>query len=153
MRYICTVAIDAPLNEVVNLWTNEEHFDQWQDGFESIELLEGEKDGIGAKSKITIQQGKRKLELIETILVQNLPTERKALYEHVHMVNTQSSRFEKISADKTRYTSEVEYTQFNGFMPKLLAKLLPGMFEKQSLKWMNQFKDFAEFTYAQNQED
>lgn len=144
MKYTCTTVINLPVDKVVELWANEEYFDQWQDGFESIELLEGEKDAIGAKSKITLQQGKRKLELIETIQINNLPKEKKALYEHTHMSNTQSSRFENIANFRTRYTSEVEYIKFNGFIPKLIARLLPGMFEKQSQKWMDQFKDFAE---------
>lgn len=32
----------------------------------------------------------------------------------------------------------------NGIMPKLMAKLFPGMFKKQSQKWMDQFKEFVE---------
>lgn len=144
MKYICTTIINLSVEKTVRLWTDEDHFDEWQDGFESIELLEGEKDVGGSKSKIIFKQGKRKLELIETIISNNLPTEKKALYEHIHMSNTQTTRFERISDDRTRFTSEVEYTKFNGFMPKLMAKLFSGMFQKQSQKWMNQFKEFAE---------
>lgn len=144
MKYTCTVEINAPLNKVVELWQDENHFSEWQDGFQRIEPLSGTPNTVGAQSKIYLEQGKRKMELLETIQVMNLPTEKTGLYEHVHMTNTQTSRFEPISEHKTRYISEVNYTQFNGFMPKLMAKLFPGMFKKQSQKWMDQFKTFAE---------
>ncbi|WP_350288683.1 SRPBCC family protein [uncultured Croceitalea sp.] len=144
MKYTCTIVINLPIENVVALWTNEAYFKEWQDGFQHITLQEGEPNSVGAKSKILLQEGKRKIELLETILVNNLPEEKKALYEHIHMTNTQTTRFQKISENQTRYISEVAYTKFNGFMPKLMAKLFPGMFKKQSQKWMNQFKIFAE---------
>ena len=144
MKYTCQIEINLPLEKTVQLWSDEKHFNNWQDGFKSIELIDGVKNTSGAKSKIILQQGKRKMELLETILTNNLPIEKKALYEHIHMTNTQTTRFEKISDKVTRFISEVEYTQFNGLMPKLLSKLFPGMFKKQSQKWMDQFKRFAE---------
>ncbi len=143
MKYICSVEIDAPIDKVVALWENEENFKEWQDGFESIEHLEGVPHTKNAKSKIVLD-GKVRIELIETILSINLPEEKVALYEHIHMTNTQTTKFEKLSDNKTRYISEVEYTQFNGFMPKMMAKFFPGVFKKQSQKWMDQFKVFVE---------
>lgn len=143
MKYICTVEIDAPLEKVVKLWSDERNFKEWQDGFESIELLEGIADTKGAKSKIVLG-GKNHIELIETILSNNLPAEKTARYEHIHMTNTQTSRFEALENNKTLYSSEVEYTQFNGLMIKLMAKLFPSKFKAQSQKWMEQFKRFIE---------
>lgn len=143
MKYTCTVDIDLPMNRVVELWTNEDSFKEWQDGFESIQLLSGTPNTKGAKSKI-IFNGKRRMELIETIIKSDLPKEKTALYEHMHMTNTQTTRFEPIAEHRTRYISEVEYTKFNGWMIKLMAKMFPGKFKEQSQKWMNQFKDFAE---------
>ena len=143
MKYTCTVEIDLPIEKTAQLWNDEAYFSSWQDGFQSIELLSGEKDTIGAKSRILID-GKQKMELIETIQLCNLPKEKKALYEHIHMTNTQHTQFEKINSIKTKFTSTVEYTKFNGFMIKVMAKLFPGMFKKQSQKWMDQFKTFAE---------
>lgn len=144
MKYTCQVEIDLPIEQVVKLWSDESNCSKWQDSFESIELIEGEKDQPNARSLIKFRQGRKKMELIETILTNNLPHEKKGLYEHVHMTNTQTTRFEPISDHKTRYISEVEYTKFNGFIPNLMARFFPGMFRKQSQKWMNQFKAFAE---------
>ena len=144
MKYTCTVTIPAPLETVVSLWKDEANFKHWQDGFVSIEHLEGVPETEGARSRILFKQGKRTMELMETILVANLPHEKKGLYEHIHMTNTQSSRFEAIDSGTTLYTSEVEYTQFNSFLPRMMARLFPGMFRKQSQKWMDQFKASVE---------
>ncbi len=144
MKYTCSIEIDLPLDLVSALWSDESNFHHWQDGYLSTDLLEGSKNTVGAKSRITLLQGRRKIELTETILTNELPFEKAALYEHVHMTNTQVTRFEELTQNKTLYTSIVEYTKFNGFIPKLIAKLFPGMFKKQSQKWMNQFKVFAQ---------
>lgn len=144
MKYTCSVDINLAIDKVATLWADENHFEKWQDGFRSFENLKGEPGAVGTKSKILFRQGKRKVELIETIISNNLPLEKKALYEHVHMTNTQTTKFENISENKTRYISEVEYTQFKGYMPKLMAVLFPSMFKKQSQKWMNQFKEYVE---------
>lgn len=143
MKYQCTIQVDLPIDKVVALWTNEAYFKEWQDGFESIEHISGTPNTKGAKSKI-IFNGKHKMELLETIISTDLPNEKVGLYEHIHMTNTQTSRFIAIDEHTTQYISEVEYTKFNGFMIKLMAKLFPGKFKQQSQKWMNQFKDFAE---------
>lgn len=143
MKYTCTVEINAPLEKVVQLWQNEENFKEWQDGFQSIEHLSGTPNTKGAKSKIILQDN-RKIELLETIISVNLPHEKTASYQHIHMTNTQISRFHKTDLTTTLYTSEVEYTKFNGFVIKLFAWLFPGKFKAQSQKWMDQFKEFVE---------
>ena len=84
------------------------------------------------------------MEIFETILIKNLPEIRKGLYEHKHMVNTMTSRFKEISPEKTLFEAEIEYTKFIGFVPKLMAFLMPGIFKKQTQKWLDQFKAFAE---------
>lgn len=143
MKYTCSITINLPLKKTAELWNNEAHFSKWQDDFKSIELISGSKDTVGAKSRILFD-GKQKIELIETVLISNLPTEKKALYEHVHMINTQHTQFEAINPNTTLFTSTVEYTKFNKFIIRMLARLFPNIFKKQSERWMEQFKVFAE---------
>jgi uncharacterized membrane protein len=145
MKYTCSVEINLPINKVLALWENEANFKEWQDGFKSIEHLTGTPNTKGATSRIILQD-KQKIELLETIVVYNLPQEKTALYEHIHMTNSQTSRFEEINSKKTLYTSEVEYLQFNGIMIKIIARLFPSKFKAQSQKWMQQFKHFSEST-------
>ena len=143
MKYTCKVDIDLPIDKTVALWEDETKFKEWQDGFKSIELISGTPNSEGAKSKIILEE-KRKIELLETILISDLPNKKIALYEHIHMTNTQTTSFKSINQNKTQYISEVEYTKFNGILVRLVAKLFPSKFKEQSLKWMNQFKEFAE---------
>lgn len=143
MKYRCTVEIDAPIEAVVALWKNEKYFAEWQDGFKSVELLEGEANTKGAKSKL-IFEDQQCIELIETILSNDLPKEKVGLYEHKHMTNTQTTKFEALDGNTTLYISEVHYTKFNGLLIKLFARLFPSKFKQQSQNWMNQFKAFAE---------
>lgn len=144
MKFTCTVSINKPVEEVVALWGNEENRKEWQDGYLESVLLSGT-DGIaGAKTRMTYLTGKHKVELIETILVNDLPREFTGLYEAKEMVNTMKNEFIPISEGKTNWTSTIEYTKFNGFVPRLMAYLLPGFFRKQAQKWHDQFKEFAE---------
>ncbi len=144
MKYICTLDIECRIEKVVAVWDDEQYFSHWQDGFQSIELLAGKKGQPGARSRILFRQGGGTMELIETILINRLPEEKTGLYEHIHMTNTQTTRFVKLGEARTRYISEVEYTKFRGLIPKLMATFLPGKFKKQSMKWMKQFKTFVE---------
>jgi hypothetical protein len=143
MKYTCTVEINLPLRRTAELWDDETHFTEWQDNFQSIELINGKKDTAGAKSKI-IFEGKQKMELIETIITSNLPKEKKAMYEHIHMTNIQHTEFKAINSNTTLFTSTVEYTKFNKLMIRIFAKLFPKVFKRQSERWMAQFKTFAE---------
>lgn len=144
MKFICSVEINKPLEELISLWLNEDNNKHWQEGFQSKELLSGEKGVVGSKSKILLKNGKQSMELIETLEVNQLPSEHKVYVEHKHMCNYMTSNFQSLSESKTIYSSTVEYTQFNGFMPKLMAKFFPGMFKKQVQKWLDLFKVFAE---------
>jgi len=71
MNYTCKTIINLPIDKVVQLWSDESHFIKWQDGFVRIEHIDQEKVE-GAKAKIFFD-GKHKFELLETILVNNLP--------------------------------------------------------------------------------
>ncbi|MGB1003231.1 MAG: SRPBCC family protein [Salibacteraceae bacterium] len=144
MKYVCSCVINAPVQKVTELFLDDSNFSKWQDGFQSLEIISGEKWQVGTRSKIILQQGKMRIELEETILENNLPNMIMGRYEHKHMTNTQKSCFIATVDNKTEYISEVEYTQFNGVIPKLLSMLFPGKFKAQSQKWMNQFKKLAE---------
>jgi len=144
MKFSCAVEINLPVEKVVQLFDSTENLKEWQDGFVSIDHLSGIAGESGAKSRIIFQTGKHKLELIETILVKNLPYEKTGLYEHKHMVNTMRSRFTSLGENRTKYVAEIEYSKFSGLVPKLMALLMPAVFKKQVQKWLNQFKAFAE---------
>ncbi len=140
MKFTCFVDINQHIDTVVSIFSDPQHLKHVQEGFISKELISGIDWEKGAKSKMTY----KKLELIETIITNNLPDEFFALYEHKHMTNTMKVTFSPISDAETRYTSEIHYTQFNGVFIKMISKWFPNMFKKQVLKWMHLFKRYAE---------
>jgi len=144
MKFKCSVDINLPIDQVVLLFDNIENNKHWQDGFLRIESISGIPGELDSISKLYFKQGKGEMELTETILVKDLPNEQIGNYEHVHMDNLMTSRFSSISKDQTRWVVEIEYTKFKSFMPKMMAKLFPGIFKKPVQKWLIQFKNFAE---------
>ncbi len=140
MKFTCTVDINCDRAKVVEIFSNPDNLKHFQEGFKSKEHLKGVPFENGSTAKLTYE----KLELIETILENNLPDSFKALYEHKHMTNTMKVSFQDLGNNKTHYISEIHYTKFNGFLIKLMAKIFPGMFRKQVLKWMHLLKDYCE---------
>jgi len=140
MKFTCTTDINASRDKVVSTFLDPDKQHHFQDGFIGKELLTGTINTVGAKSKMIY----KKLELIETIQINNLPDEFQGLYEHKHMINTMNVKFIPLNNHTTRYVSEVNYTKFNGFLIKTMVKFFPGMFKKQVQKWINQFKIYVE---------
>lgn len=144
MKFTCTVIINKSIDQVAALFIDPKNLKEYQDGFEKKELISGVPTQVGAVSKMYYQQGSRKMVITETVTVNNLPHEFSGSYHHIHMDNTMVNRFTPLSDNQTQYDAEIEYTEFRGFMVKIIAFLFPSMFKKQVQKWLNQFKDFAE---------
>jgi uncharacterized membrane protein len=144
MKFTCTTEIDLPLEKTIQIFDNRANLGKWQTGLVSDERISGIPGETGSKSKIIFNTGKHVIELTETILVKNLPAEMTGLYEHKHMVNTMANRFSVSGENKTRFDAEIEYTKFTGFIPKIMALLMPSIFKKQVQKTLDRFKIFAE---------
>lgn len=82
MRYQLELEIDAPRGRVVELFLDPDNLQQWQPDLISFEQIgSGEPREVGAKSKQIHRMGKRGIETIETITVNNSPEEFAAMYE------------------------------------------------------------------------
>ena len=143
MRYTITIDIDLSRKRVIELFDNEENLKEWQPGLQKTEHLSGEPGKEGAKMKMWFKMGKREVEMVETIKLNNLPERMDTTYDANGVHNIQENYFEEISENKTRWVSVCEF-QFQGFGMKLMGWLMPGAFKKQSLKFMELFKKFAE---------
>lgn len=144
MKYQCEVIINAPRDRVVELFDNPDHLHEWQDGFQSFEHLSGDKGKPGAKSRMTYVNNNKEMIITETISVNALPDEFSGIYEFEQGANTMSNNFYAVDAGTTRYVSITEYYEINSMMMRIMIKLFPSMFKKQTQKWMNQFKEFVE---------
>ena len=144
MKYTCEIEINQPVNKVIELFDNADNLTQWMEGLESFEHLSGEPGQPGAKSLLKFKMGNRKMEMTETITVRNLPEDFSGYYEMDGMVNHIKNSFSALSENKTRYVTENEFVIKKNLFMKIFAFLMPGQFKKQSMKYLESFKKFAE---------
>lgn len=142
MKYSVEIEINKPIAKVIELFDNVDNMKEWMEGLQSYEHISGTAGQVGAKSKLMFKMGSREIEMIETITVRNLPAEFSGTYEAKGVFNIVRNKFQSIGENKTKYISEQEF-QFGGFM-KLIGFLMPGTFKKQSMKYLQDFKNFAE---------
>lgn len=142
MQYTNEIEIDLPLEKVISLFDDSDNMHKWQPDLVSFEHISGEPGKDCAKSRLKYKMGKREIEMIETITKNNLPVQFDGTYETKGVYNKISNRFIAINGNKTKWISNNIF-QFSGFM-KIIGFLMPGSFSKQSFKYMEQFKEFAE---------
>lgn len=148
MKFICETRIARAKDAVVELWADESRLPDWQPGFVRQDHLAGKPGEPGARTRVVLEQNDRPMELIATVVENNLPDSMTVVYEHEHMTNTLVTRFESVDPGVTRYVAEVEYTMFNGFLPRIMAAMFPDMFRKQNQAWLERFREFAEAEIA-----
>lgn len=140
MNIICTVEIDAPIKEVTNIFANPELAKNWHTDLISITPVDGPPGEPGSTAILKFP----KFDLLETVITNNLPDEFTGEYLASGICwNTMKNCFTDIGQGKTRYDVEVNY-RAEGFMFKMIMKLMPGMLRKQILKSMQRLKSFAE---------
>lgn len=144
MRYQLELEIGAPRARVVELFLDPGNLKKWQPDLVSFEQIgPGKPREAGTKSKQVHRMGKREMQLVETITIHNPPEKFAATYEAEGVWNLIGNRMTETSAGTTRWVLDTEY-KFSSLMMKFFALLFPGMFKKQTLKFMQRFKEFAE---------
>ncbi|WP_136468358.1 SRPBCC family protein [Flagellimonas onchidii] len=142
MKYTSEIVIDLPREEFLKKLDNVENMKHWQRGLVKYELLSQNPDAEGARMSLTYKMGKREFDMIETIIKKNLPEEMYTTYDTKGVHNVQKNYFKEENG-KTRWISESEF-QFSGLGMKIMAFMMPGAFKKQSQKYLEDFKAFAE---------
>lgn len=143
MHYTTEIIIELSREQVIDVLNNPENMKHWQRGLLSYEVLSGTPGEPGAKMRLDYQMGKRKMTLTETITTQNFPFEFHANYDTRGVHNIQRNFFHDIDGKSTRWVSESEF-KFESLSMKIMGWLIPGAFKKQSLKYLIDFKNFAE---------
>ncbi|MGB5376741.1 SRPBCC family protein [Muriicola sp.] len=143
MKYITEIVIHLPLSEFIKKLNNPDNLKHWQKDLISYRHLSGNPGVEGSRMELIYKMGKREVVLIETILTRNLPHELHVTYDAKGVHNIQHNYFKAIGEDSSKWISESEF-RFNGFFMKLMAFMMPGIFKKQSVKYLKDFKAFAE---------
>jgi hypothetical protein len=143
MKYTNEIEINLSREKVIALFDDPENLPKWMPNLVVFEHLSGEPGQVGAKSKFVVSHGKSECELIETITVRDLPDFFEGTYETNGMWNEVKNEFIEVGEDKTQWVAHSEFKS-DKLMMKLMMFLMPGAFKKESLKFMNSFKTFAE---------
>lgn len=142
MKYSHEIIIDLPREKVIEIFDNQENAFEWMEGLKSWDQLSGEPGKEGAKSRLTYETKRGKMVIDEEITKKDLPDMCNFVFTSKGVTNWNDNRFEEIAPNQTKWV------QSNVFKCKgmiwVFAKLMPGAFKKQSLKYMSDFKSFAE---------
>ena len=143
MKYSTEIEINKPIDKVIELFDDPKNYHRWMAGLQSFELISGTQGQPGAKTRMYFKMGKREMEMTETVIKRNFPDEYQVSYEAKGGFNIVTNRFQKLDENRCKFINDQEF-RFNNLMMKLFAFLMPGAFKKQSMKYLRDFKAFAE---------
>ena len=142
MRYETEVLINLPRERVIELFDSFENLKKWQEGLISFEHISGEPGQPGAKTRLLYDMGRRRMEMIETIIERNLPEEFSGTYDASGVHNIVRNYFYD-EGEQTRWALDSEF-QFRSFM-RIMSLFIPNSkFHEQTRSSMEAFKRFAE---------
>ena len=142
MKFTVKIKINLARNKVIELFDSTENLKKWQPGLLSFEHQSGTPGEVGAKSRLQYKTGKREIEMVETITVKNLPDEFSGIYEAKGVRNEVKNYFYEVNKNTTKWVSENEF-RCSGLM-KIIAFFMPGSFKKETMKYLEYFKEFSE---------
>lgn len=142
MKYSTEIKIKAPREEVVQKFQDPENLKYWQRGLLSYENISGDPGQEGSKTYARYQMGKREIDMTGTVTKNNLPQELHYTFDAEKVHNIQENFFSETPDGQTRWLSNNEF-RFSGFM-KLIGFFMPNSFRKQTLQYMEDFRNFAE---------
>lgn len=153
MKFTCTVDVDVPRDFAAALFVDKANHHHWQPEFRSVESVSGAPDEPGTVTRMKYQSGNQKFDLIETVRVNQLPNEFLGEYETPGTCwNTMHSKFLSLSDRTTRYEAQIEY-RFDTLMLKLMALFVPRLFKKQTQRYLDNFKRYAEREFIEQDEN
>jgi len=142
MRYSVSNTINESQDKVIEKFLDPEGTKHWMQGLQRVEHISGTPGKLGAKSDFYFLHKNKEMKISETILEQNMPNQIKFAYQSPMGYNEVEMLFEKISENETKQTNN-SYFELKGFM-KLMGFFMKGMFKKQSLTYINDFKKYVE---------
>ncbi|WP_405371062.1 SRPBCC family protein [Nonlabens sp. Asnod2-A12] len=143
------IEILLPINQVMELFKNEDFFQHWQKGLVSSRPLSGEPGKVGSTRDMKIKVSGAIINMKEEITAVDLPHLWEATYRTSGVLNLQSNRFResetiiKNKVVKSTLWNVNSIFKFTGMM-RVIAKTRPQLFTNQTYQHMKDFKIFAE---------
>jgi hypothetical protein len=143
MKYTSEIIVNLSLIEFIKKFDNPENKKHWQRGLVSIEHISGNPGIAGTKMKLNYVINKRAMGIIETITHWRLPHELHETFSTKGIDNMQENYFEEVREGQTKWKTIHTFLPLN-FKMGVMMWLMPKVFKKQSMLYMNDFKKFAE---------
>lgn len=142
MKYKIEIDIELPKERIISLLEDRKNDSKWQEGLKSFHHIDGTAGEIGSKSKITYVFGKKEIDITETIIKKS-SDETTFEYESNMVYNIVKNKFVSIDESTTKWK---QYQDFRGksILLRTMIFIMPNMFKKQSVQFLNNFKKFAE---------
>ena len=144
MKYQLELEIDRPREAVVALFLDPENLTLWQPDMVRCEQIGGgDPAAVGARLKQIHRMGRQQVEMIRTVTRNECPDAFGVTFQTDSIWNLIESRFLDIDGKRTKWQVDAEF-RCSGVFLKLMMLISPGMFRRQTLKFMQRFKAFAE---------
>lgn len=135
LNYTIELEIEKPLSEVGALFGDEQNLAKWQPGYLGREEVEG-------KTVLKYEKGKKTIDMIEEIHLNELPGEFTATFRFQGMEMTVQNLFTEAGDNRTRWITH-NTCKTSGIF-KILVWMMKGCAKRESLTFMENFKAFAE---------
>jgi hypothetical protein len=142
MNFTTQVVIGLPRPRVIELVSDPANLPEWQPGIKSVELIAGERNTVGARSRVVFDFRGFRLEMIETIVAYAPPEIFAARYEAKGVRNLVENRFFDDGPEKTRWVLSNNFT-FSGLI-SFVSPFVRDSIPQQNRDAMQRFKIFAE---------
>jgi hypothetical protein len=141
-HYVSEILIDRSVETSFRIFNDSEQMGDWLEGFESIELVEGQEKEVGSKYKITVSSEGKTMIMDETLTAFEA-NEKVAIHlENEVMVSDNEVLFTDEDG-KTRLHSEMTVEGANVFWRALFA-FYKGTFEEQDKEKYEKLKTLIE---------
>lgn len=140
------ITVNKPLNEAWAVQQDESKFNQWLEGFQSINLIEGKKGEVGSKYKIIVKpEGQPDFEMIETLQSIKEMDHITLQMDSDMMIFDQTTSF-KENGGKVVIKTDSKVTGKGLTMKSMFAlmEMFGGMFQKQEEKNIEALKTVIE---------
>lgn len=144
VHYGHTIIVDKPVSEAWAVHQDISKYDQWLDGFQSIQLIEGEKNTVGSKYRVTVIPRDGEAEFIMNETIESfVPNDHISLnFDSEMMQFDQTTRF----VDKGRQTVISTESKVTGktFITRCLfssMETIAGMFQSKEVENIENLKN------------
>jgi len=141
------IEVNKPLKESWAVHKDYSKFDQWLDGFKSIEHISGEEEAIGSKYKVIVipQEGAEPFEMIETLTAME-EFDHITLHFDSDMMDFDQTTFFSEKDGKTTIKTDSKVIAKGMFMRSMFAvmEMMGGSFTAQEAKNIEQLKKVIE---------